>query len=52
MPAEKQCELFYQLVGDVLEYGIRYVPIPRSETVSWVLWSYVINWVLTIRLVE
>ena len=42
-PAQKHCELFYPLVGDVLgyaiSYAIRYAPIPRSGTVSWVLCS-------------
>jgi len=37
MPAEKHCEQFYQLVGDVLGYAIRYAPIPQSRTVSWVI---------------
>jgi len=39
MPAQKHSEVFYPLVGDVLGYAIRYAPIPRSGTVSWVLCS-------------
>ena len=27
MPAQKHCELFYPLVGDVLGYTIRHAPI-------------------------
>jgi len=37
MPAQKHCQVFDPIVGDVLGYAIRYAPIPRSGTVSWVL---------------
>jgi len=39
MLAQKHSGVFYPLVGDVLGYAIRYAPIPRSGTVSWVLCS-------------
>jgi len=32
MPAQKHCELFYTLVGDVLGYVIKYAPIEGWET--------------------